>query len=118
MGHVAESLDHPDSTKSFLEDIISSYKRLKGLTENQSRTINGLCAEKEDVVQRLRNLVNRRIESQGPDFDEYCINRRGSRQYEHIDPSRIRTRIMKKTLSVDKPQLENKPTIETATSEI
>ena len=37
---------------------------------------------------RIRALINKRQAAEGPDFDEYQIHRRISRQYKKIDPTR------------------------------
>ena len=60
-------------------------KSLKAKNESHHRSIIGLTTEKEDVRLRIRALLNKRIAAQGPDFDEYKINRKTSRTYEPIE---------------------------------
>ena len=45
----------------------------------------------DEVRKRIRQLLNKRTEAAGPDYDEYKLNRKISKTFEPIDSSRSRS---------------------------
>lgn len=68
--------------------ILCIQKKLKAKNDVHKKSIVGLTTEMVDVKKRIRALLNKSKEAQGPDYDEYKITRKISKSYEPIDPSR------------------------------
>ncbi|XP_066929241.1 uncharacterized protein [Clytia hemisphaerica] len=83
--------------KTDSEDLVESYKSLKTKVEGNKRSIIGLTTEMVEVRKRIRQLINKRTEAAGPDYDEYKMNRKISKTFEPIDVSRSRSAYSKVT---------------------
>ena len=51
----------------------------------------------DEVRKRIRQLLNKRTHAEGPDYDEYKLNRKISRTFEPIDASRSRSAVSRVT---------------------
>ncbi|XP_057306462.1 uncharacterized protein LOC130644754 [Hydractinia symbiolongicarpus] len=107
--------------KEEAEELKEFYKKLKSQNDSHHRSIVGLTTEKEDVRMRIRALLNKRQAAEGPDFDEYQIQRRVSKTYEPIDHQRrksssTRRPVMSTTAEVttEKTVLEHEPEVKSS----